>query len=390
MVGPCGSRSLAGLVVILSAVTVAACAGTRRPPVGSQRVVRFVLDDPRSDSFAADATYRAGLVGVGWLADAANADATASRFATTAVAIAVIVPWRTLHHEFGHYRVAEQLGGDPELHWSGWNDAQVNPTLPPQVSLTAADRREFAGAGIVQSGLAANSLYRDWATRGALHHTEAIGFLAAALDLPIYAARTLVQDLHHRTDPGPNDVVAYARTTGSRVDEQELLWLSAGSVLASAPAWAALFGQLSYMRTGQRKVALPTMHFGGYEWALPFATVLPARHGPIVAVRTVIGTERSSPFEVGVAWRWQGSSTSVQCRLCDLPLGAGFVVSPALRVTASGSRFEGIATDIDLEWRCSPRWRLGGSAFWRDDDLLSEAEGYGDGVGARLWGGATF
>lgn len=376
--------------MILCVTTLAACAGTRRPPVRGERVARFVLDDPRSDSMAADATYRAGLAGASWLADAVNADDAAPRFATTAAAIAAIVPWQTLHHEFGHYRVAKQLGGDPEIHWSGWKDARVNLNLPSQRSLTAADRREFAGAGIVQSGLAANTLYRDWATRGTLHHTEAIGFLAAVLDLPIYAAKTLVQNVHHRSNPGGNDVVAYARTTGSRVDEQELLLLAAGSVLASAPCWAALAGQLTYLSAGQRDVTLPSVHLGTYEWALPFATVLPARNGAIVAVRTMIGTEHTAPLEVGVAWRWQGSTTSMQCRLCDLPLGAGFAVSPTLRLTASGTRVNGIVAGLDLEWRYSPRWQFGGSAFWRKGDLLSEAEGYDDGMDARLWIGTTF
>src|SRR5262245_8238317 len=125
----------AGLLTAL-ALLAAGCGAVRAPSPGASPPLRLLVADPRTDAVAAANTYAALFPLTAAASNAIAADSVVARCADVAVTGTAGYYWFLVHHEFGHYRVAERLGGDPRIDFGDWT---VDPRFPPGVVLSFED-----------------------------------------------------------------------------------------------------------------------------------------------------------------------------------------------------------------------------------------------------------
>lgn len=379
--GAQAARGVRRTLAAIALLAVCGCGAVRAPAPPVLPPIRLLVADPRTDAVAAANTYDALFPLIAAASTAVDADNVGGRIADLAVTSAVAIPWLLVHHEFGHYRVADRLGGDPHIDFDDWS---VDPRFPPGLVLSAEDELEFLGAGVGQSTLAAQTVYLDWARAGSCSSQQALGLGFAAVDLTRYSARTVLRGIDPGDDPGDDDVANYVETFGGSLRASDVLWMSAVANLASAPLWSAAAAQVLFAADGARAVAMPTMNVGDLEFAAPWFSLWLARRGPIASMTSLLGTNRKLPLLVQLEVGTHTSTGSLGAALLGAMLGS-VELAPFARASLGTDADVGTAFGIEAVLPLGRGCATGCELSYRHADLRSEIDGCFDGGTFRLW-----
>jgi hypothetical protein len=315
----------------------------------------------------------------------------AARFLEWSALFGAEVPWMVLSHEGGHYRVVDKLGWKPSIEFTGWASGMTyypgRPDLPP------GDKRDVmaAAAGVNQEQLNAGLMYEDWARNGRASYPEAMAFLLAETNTALYAARSAVRGANNA--PSSDDIAAYIaglNARGHKITVGHLVAMSAVSDLLSAPAWAAMIGQIRYLANGDRSVEIPRFKVGSLEATFPIFHTLLTSEGPVMGGRLLLDPRGKVPVELSMDVRVDGSAAAIGAKVLDVPLVKSLSLNPFLRLTADGRSGAGARVGTDLRWSISDSVSVIGTAAFQARDLLAEPEGKKSGLDLSISVGFKF
>ncbi len=100
----------------------------------------------------------------------------------------------------------------------------------------------------------------------------------------------------------------------------------------------------------------------------------------------MVGTNLVTPWEVSIDVSPYEDATGMGLKLFDLPVGEHLLLSPFARVTDyRNSESLGSAFGTDIEVPIAGGLSTGVEVSYRHRDLMSQVEGYSDGVQAFAW-----
>ncbi len=295
------------------------------------------------------------------------------------------VPWMVVSHEYGHYRVADREGWDPEVHITGWMSGFTRYTFPEGARPTNQQRLEASAAGVNQQQLNALYSYRNWAVNGGVRYQEALGFLLAETNVALYALNSLRKG---DDTPSSDDIASYVsrlRSAGNDdISTGKIAAMAVAADLCSAPFWAALIGTGRFVATGERRIAIPTFNIGSTEVTYPNFHLLLDSAGPIMGGSMFVNPEGPTPpIELRVDVRSDGSGGAFSSTAHGIELGlSGLRLTPSAGFSYDALRGPGFMAGVNLEYDFSRYLGAYAGVTYYQNFMLDEVSGREDGFHA--------
>jgi hypothetical protein len=291
----------------------------------------------------------------------------------SATGMALMAHMTYTHEAGGHGGAARRFGWNPDVSltapWSG----STSYGIPADVTVTPAQRSIVTTAGVNQEMINASRIVTTWSLRGEISYQEAMAYLYAQTNLAAYAVRTFALSI----GPGGSDDIANYVASRPGMSVGQLMLLAATLDLISGPAWAALIGQYRYLRYGDRSVTMPTFNVGSLRVTVPNWQMLLTTGGPVVGGRFALNAGGRVPVQVSLDTRIGAPGMAIGAQ-AHIPATPRLRLSPFARGTATstGGYLLGVEVQYDLlDWV-----GLSGTIGIRQNDLLAEPEGAGEGV----------
>ncbi|CAG0999566.1 hypothetical protein BURK2_02905 [Burkholderiales bacterium] len=277
-----------------------------------------------------------------------------------------LVPYMVFSHELGHYSIGEQFGWDPVPQLTGFASGVTSSGVPPGTTVTPAQSIAFSAGGVNQEEINARVMYTRWALRGNVRYQEAMAYLLAQTNLALYTARTLSLS----NPPSKDDINNYVTRTGS-LSTGQLLAVAALADLLSGPSWAALIGQYRFLRSGERRVEIPTFTLGGQRLTYPHFQMQLLSGGPVLGGRIFLNPAGRIPVEFTFDTSLSEPGIALGATFHAIPvLTPNLRVSPFIRTTIADP--VGIAVGVDVNYQIAPWIGISGRLGIRKNDLLRE------------------
>lgn len=307
----------------------------------------------------------------------------ALRFLEEAISIGAQIPLMVVSHEAGHYRAAEAVDARPDMAMTGFATGVTHWR-------TQGCRQEMIidAAGVNQEQANAAAMFEKFAQNGGVRYQEAFGYLLAQTNLALYAVASMVREA--RGDAlAIDDISNYLdqlNASGHPMTRAQLAAIALATDLLSAPVWAALIGQVRFLVSGARDVAMPTISVGDVTVTLPSFQTLLTADGPVVGGQVMINPEKQLPVEISAHMRIdEKAAAAVGIKLFNLPLGTDRVtLSPFLRGTYDERTGPGVAVGAELEVKVYKDVAVTGTVQYQKNDLLAEPEGTPEGVSGTV------
>lgn len=277
-----------------------------------------------------------------------------------------LVPYMVYSHELGHYSIGEQFGWDPVPRLTGFASGVTSSGVPAGTTVTPAQSITFSAGGVNQEEINARVMYTRWALRGNVRYQEAMAYLLAQTNLALYTARTLSLS----NPPSKDDINNYVTRTGS-LSTGQLLAVAALADLLSGPSWAALIGQYRFLRSGERRVEIPTFTLGGQRLTYPHFQMQLLSGGPVLGGRMFLNPAGRLPVEFTFDTSLSEPGVAVGATFHAIPvLTPNLRISPFIRATVADPM--GIAIGVDVNYQIAPWLGISGRLGIRKNDLLTE------------------
>lgn len=337
-------------------------------PAGPGAPYRLELANPLSDVEAHASTYELLPALVSQLSRRYNFDEKIGwrLFEWVAGGLAFMTEMTYSHEQGGHGGAARRFDFDPKVTlkapWSGETD--------PGGKLSADQQLVFSAAGVNQQSINASRMVSRWALRRNISYQEAMAYLYAQTNLAAYAVRTFALSIKDNKD----DIYYYVANQRS-LSVGQLMGLAAVADLLSGPAWAALIGQINYLRHGERLVSIPTFKVGQETRAtLPNFQLLLSRRGPLLGGRSTINVGGKFPVEVSIDASLDEPGIAAGAQL-HAPLTPALTLSPFGRFSYSQSEGAGGLAGLEARYKFAHGVGISATLSYRKNDLLSEPEG---------------
>ncbi|CAG0966632.1 hypothetical protein GPROT1_01228 [Gammaproteobacteria bacterium] len=277
-----------------------------------------------------------------------------------------LVPYMVYSHEYGHYSIGEQFGWDPVPELTGFASGVTSSGVPPGITVTPAQSIAFSAGGVNQEEINARVMYTRWALRGNVRYQEAMAYLLAQTNLALYTARTLSLS----NPPSKDDINNYVTRTGS-LSTGQLLAVAALADLLSGPSWAALIGQYRFLRSGERRVEIPTFTLGSQTLTYPHFQMQLLSGGPVLGGRIFLNPAGRIPVEFTFDTSLSEPGIALGATFHAIPvLTPNLRISPFIRTTIADP--VGIAVGVDVNYQIAPWIGISGRLGIRKNDLLRE------------------
>jgi len=355
-----------------------------RRGLGMRAPYRLEIGDPRSDTSVHSSWYTLLPSIVGISMDAftqrypAVDDSWYKRLVELGLTVGWQVPWMVLSHEYGHYRVGEREGWDPDVSLTSWYSGVTEYTNRAAYAAAPESAQiEASAAGVNQERLNSMRMFIDWALNNSIDPHEAFAFLASRTNMALYAARSSVGG----GTGGKDDLLAYQSRTGTSTEK--VLVLAAASDLLSASTWGAFIPIFSrFLARGERRFEIPSVELGGVRTTWPNFHVLLGTEGPIVGAQAVVGVDRPMPVEITIDTGIDEFAFALGAKVHGVPLADRLTASPFLRATIADP--PGVVVGTDLRYDLSRTLSITGTLEYRRNDLLAEPTGKREGLGGSL------
>ncbi len=304
----------------------------------------------------------------------------AARFLEASALFAGQVPWMVASHEYGHYRVADKYGWDPQVEILGWPSGVTH--YQNSAGATADQRNEASAGGMNQEAVNGAYMFRDWALAGEVRYSEAMSYLLAKTNPSLYALRTLSLDNPAASDD-VNSYIGRINDRGIKLSTGQLAAIGLATDLLSAPVWASLIGEGRFLATGDKTVTIPKFKLGPTELTFPNFHNYLSTDGPIVGGELFVNPQGRYPLQLSLDVRIADGASAIGAKAHDLAVSNNIAFNPFLRATAGGGE-KGLLLGTDARYNLNSTFSLVGSASFNANDLLTEVEGRDPGFNLSL------
>ena len=150
-----------------------------RRGLGMRAPYRLEIGDPRSDTSVHSSWYTLLPSIVGISMDAFTQrypvvdDSWYKRLVELGLTVGWQVPWMVLSHEYGHYRVGEREGWDPDVSLTSWYSGVTEYTNRAAYAAAPESAQiEASAAGVNQERLNSMRMFIDWALNNSIDPTR--------------------------------------------------------------------------------------------------------------------------------------------------------------------------------------------------------------------------